>query len=155
MIPTPNQLFSRFERGEIERDELQAMMAIHARELIGEMEEDYRNPAAALMESLLARRAVGRLVRQHSGRLVREVLEALSEVEDFPPAKYLWNASHPDVPLHCYFRIRRAPMFRIVSLELEREKVLVATEYGSVAKGLATKRSFTLKRDVAWRLVVV
>ena len=54
MIPTPRQLFAQFERGEIEREELQAMMAVHARELIAEMEEDYQNPASAWIESLLA-----------------------------------------------------------------------------------------------------
>jgi len=37
MIPTPDRLFARFERGEIERDELHALMAAHARELIVEM----------------------------------------------------------------------------------------------------------------------
>ena len=41
MTPTPNQLFALYERGEIEREELHALMAVHARELISEMEEDY------------------------------------------------------------------------------------------------------------------
>ena len=52
MIPTPSQIFDRFERGEIEREELHALMAFHAHELIQEMEEDYQNPAAAWIESL-------------------------------------------------------------------------------------------------------
>jgi hypothetical protein len=102
MIPTPKQLFALFERGEIERDELQALMALHAKELIAEMEEDYQNPAAAWIETLLARRAASRLVRKHGSRLLREVLIALAELEEFPPAKRLWNAAHPDVPLHCF-----------------------------------------------------
>ena len=41
MLPTPQELFARFERGEIERDELQALMAIHARELIAEAARRY------------------------------------------------------------------------------------------------------------------
>ena len=155
MIPTPNQLFSRFERGEIERDELQAMMAMHARELIEEMEEDYQNPAAALLESLLARRAAAKLVRRHGGRLIREVLDALGEVPDFPMAKYLWNASHPDVPLHCLFRIKRAPVFRLVALELNKDLVEVTIEYGAAGKGMAIRREFVLKRDLTWRLRVI
>ena len=155
MIPTPDQLFSRFERGEIERDELQAMMAVHARELIGEMEENHRNPAAALLENLLARRAAAKLVRRHGGRLVREVLEALGTAGDFPMARYLWNASHPDVPLYCFLRMRRAPVFRIAALELKGEVANVRVEYGEAGKGRATTRDFRLKRDASWRLAVV
>ena len=94
MIPTPNEIFARYERGEIERDEMQALMALNARELIAEMEEDRQNPAVALMEYLLSRRAVSRLVRQHGGRVLREVFHALSLVPDFPAARLLWNALH-------------------------------------------------------------
>jgi hypothetical protein len=152
MIPTPSQLFALFERGEIEREELQALMAVHARELIAEIEEDHRNPAAAWIESLLARRAAGHLVRRHGGRLLREVLAALAEVPDFPPAKYLWNAGHPDVPLHCFLRIRRAPVFRIVRMERQAEGITLLIEHGDPGRGRATRREFFLKRDDGWRL---
>lgn len=154
MIETPRQIFARFERGEIERDELHALMALHARELIHEMEEDYQNPASALIESLLARRAAGKLVRRHSARLLREVLVALSEVTNFPPCRFLWNASHPDLPLHCFLRMRREPVFRILSLESKAGEILVVTEHGEAAKGKATRRSFRLKRDGFWKLKV-
>jgi hypothetical protein len=146
MIPTPAQIFAQLERGEIEREEMQALMALHARELIAEMEEDYLNPAAALMEQLLARRQSSKLARKHGGRLLREVLYALSEAEDFPPAKYLWNALHPDVPLHCFFRIKRVPVFRILAIEWEAGTVKVETRYGAVEKGKAQQRSFALRR---------
>lgn len=152
MIPTPNQLFARFERGEIEREELQALMAVHARELIGEMEEDYRNPAAAWMEGLLARRAVGRLTRRHGGRLVREVLIALGGVPDFPPVRHLWNAAHPDVPLYCFLRIRREPVFRILEMAHKSEVIEVTIEYGQAGRGRGTRRRFLLKRDDSWFL---
>jgi hypothetical protein len=155
MIPTPKQLFAQFERGEIERDELQALMAVHARELIAEMEEDYQNPAAAWIESLLARRAAGRLVRRHGSRLLREVLMALSELEDFPPARLLWNASHPDLPLHCFLRIRREPVFRISNLDHRPEEIEVTIEHGEAGRGRATRTLFLLKRDDQWRLKVV
>jgi hypothetical protein len=152
MIPTPKQLFALFERGEIERDELQALMALHAKELIAEMEEDYQNPAAAWIESLLARRAAGRLVRKHGSRLMREVLIALAELEEFPPARRLWNAAHPDVPLHCFLRIRREPVFRIVSLERRNDAFELVTEHGEAGKGRATRSLFLLRRDAQWRL---
>jgi hypothetical protein len=152
MLPTPRQIFASFERGEIEREELHALMALHARELILEMEEDYQNPAAAWIESLLARRATKRLLRQHGGRVLREVLAALADAPDFPPAKYLWNAAHPDVPLHCFFRMRREPVFRIVSLEAKSGKLRVLTEHGESARGKGVRRTFLLTRDDHWKL---
>ncbi|HSP42991.1 MAG TPA: hypothetical protein VLO11_08975 [Luteolibacter sp.] len=152
MIPSPGELFARFERGEIEREELHAMMAVHARELIAEMEEDRLNPAAAMIENLLSRRAASRLARRHGAGLLREVLAALAEVPDFPPAKYLWNATHPDVPLYCFLRMRREPVFRIAALQRHDGFIEVTTEHGSARRGLATRRTFTLRRDARWRL---
>lgn len=151
MLPTPSQIIASFERGEIERDELHAMMALHARELIREMEEDYQNPAAAWIESLLARRATGRLVRRHGARVVREVLVAIAEVPDFPPARYLWNAGHADVPLHCFFRMRRDPVFRILSLEMKSGEIRVMVEYGDAAKN-KHRKTLLLNRDEEWKL---
>lgn len=128
------------------------MMALHARELIREMEEDYQNPAAAWIEGLRARRAAGLLVRRHGGRLVREILVAIADVPDFPPARLLWNAGHPDVPLHCFLRIRREPVFRILNIEAKDGEFRVTTEYGAAAKGKGTRRSFHLKRDPLLKL---
>lgn len=155
MIPTPRQIFASFERGEIEREELHALMALHARELIQEMEEDHQNPAAALIENLLARRAASRLVRQHGGRLIREVLTALADLPDFPPSRYFWNAAHPDVPLHCFLRIRREPVFRILSMEVKSGVFRVTLEHGSAGKGKGTRRVFHMKRDDLWKMKVV
>lgn len=153
MIPTPRQIFASFERGEIERAELHALMALHARELIEEMEEDQMNPAAAWIEGLLARRASKRLTRLHGGRVLREVLIALSNVPDFPPAGYLWNAVHPDVPLYCFFRMRREPVFRILSVEAKAGGFRVLVEHGAAAKGKGARCGFLLKRDEKWQLV--
>jgi hypothetical protein len=155
MIPTPNQLFAQYERGEIERGELHALLAVHARELIREMEEDHQNPAAAWIEGLLARQAVRSLVRRHGHRLLREVLVALSELPDFPPASYLWNASHPDVPLHCFLRIRREPVFRITRLVTRDQGVELIVEHGAAGRGRGTRQILMLRRDTQWRLKVV
>ncbi len=152
MIPTPSQLVAQFERGELEREEFQALMAVHARDLIAEIEEDYQNPAAAWIESLLARQAAGRLVRRHGGRLIREVLVALAEVPGFPPARYLWNAAHPDVPLHCFLRIRRTPVFRILHLDHRQDSIEIVVEHGHAGRGRGTRRRFRLARDDRWRL---
>jgi len=154
MIPTPNQLIALFERGAIEREELQALMAVHARELIAEMEQDYQNPAAALLESMLARRAAGRLVRRHGSRLLREVLVALAALPDFPPARQLWNADHPDVPLHCFLRMRREPVFRILGIEPRADTLELLVEHGQAGRGRGTRRRFILRRDAHWHLRV-
>ena len=150
---TPAELFARFERGEIDRAELHGLLALNARELIEEMEQDYQNPAAALLEYLLARRALSRLARRHGPRTIREVLIALSQLPEFPPARYLWNAAHPDVPLHCFLRMRREPVFRIRQLRPNGERGFVVTcEFGPAGRGLATVQSITLTRDSNWRL---
>ncbi len=155
MIPTPTEIFSRFERGEIDRDELQALMALNARELIAEMEEDYRNPVEAWIEQLLSRRLATRMSRKYGGRVVREALHALSELRDFPPARHLWNAMHPDVPLHCFFRMRRAPVFRMVFLERKGDSVHVETQHGVPGSGEIITSKFTLRRGLDWKLKAV
>jgi hypothetical protein len=152
MIPTPKEIFASYERGEIEREEMHALMALHARELIQEMEEDHQNPAAAWIESLLARRAAGRLVRRHGTRLMREVLGALADIPNFPPVRHLWNAAHPDVPLHCFLRIRREPVFRILSIDARSDGFQVMIEHGEAARGKGSRRSFVLKRDHRYHL---
>lgn len=154
MIPTPPEIFARYERGEIERDEMQALMALNARELIAEMEEDHLNPGTALVEFLLSRRAMSRLTRKHGGRLVREALQALAGVPDFPPARLLWNAAHPDVPLHCFLRMRREPVFRISTMENKDCEVLLVVQYGPRGRGKALERRFTLRRGADWKLRV-
>ena len=100
----------------------------------------------------MARRAAGKLVRRHGARLLREVLMALSEIQDFPPSRVLWNSGHLDVPLHCFFRMRREPVFRILGLESKSGEITVATEFGEAAKGRGTRRTFLLKRDQQWHL---
>lgn len=147
-METPGQLATRFERGELDRAEFQRLMAEHAREIIGEIEEDHRNPVAAWMETRLAVSAVKKLLRKQSAHRIREVLVALSEAPGFPLAKYLWNASHPDVPLHCFFRIRREPVFRIVEMAAKGGGVEIEMEIFEKKN----RRRVTLRRDAGWRL---
>jgi hypothetical protein len=148
MLETPRQLAARFERGEIDRTEFQSLMAIHARELIAEIEKDHQNPLAAWIESRLARAAVKRLMKKHSEFRIREILTALSESQGFPLAKYLWNAPHPDVPLHCFFRIRREPIFQILSIREEAD----STEIHLEIFRSRNRTRMILKRDPDWQL---
>ena len=148
MLPTPRQLAARFERGEIDRAEFQSQMAIHARELISEMEEEHLNPLSAWMEMRLAKSTVKRLLKQHSAYRIREILSALSEAPGFPLARYLWNAPHPDVPLHCFFRIRREPVFRILSIRDHDAETEIEVE---ILRS-RNRTKITLHRDAYWRL---
>lgn len=148
MLETPGQLATRFERGEIDRMEFQTLMAIHAREIITEIEEDYQNPIAAWIEMQLAIRSVKKLLRKHSAFQIREALTALSEAPGFPLAKYLWNAPHPDIPLHCFFRIRKSPTFQILSMDTIGDTVELHVEIYR----LRNRERITLIRDDRWKL---
>ena len=155
MLPTPTQIFAQYERGEIGFAAVNEMMGLHAKGLIEEMEEDYRNPAAALLEYLLTKRATVRLVNKHGERRLREVFHALSEVKDFAPANLLWNALHLDVPLHCFLRMRREPVFRLVSLTESGSWLIVVIEHGPRPKSRVIRRKFLLQRNPAGKLRVV
>lgn len=148
MLETPRQIANRFERGEIERHEFQALMALHARELIQEIEEEHQNPLAAWVESRLAKSSVRKLLKKHSPFQIREILTALAEAPGFPLAKYLWNASHPDVPLHCFFRIRKTPVFQILSIIPQGNAIDLHLEIHA----LRNRQRVTLTRDASWRL---
>jgi hypothetical protein len=148
MLETPRQLAARFERGEIDRTEFQSLMAIHARDLIAEIEEDHRNPFAAWIEMRLAKSAINKLLRKHTAFRIREILTALSEAPDFPLAKYLWNAPHSDVPLHCFFRMRREPLFHILSI---REEADVTEIHVEIFRPRNRSRMI-LRRDPEWQL---
>jgi hypothetical protein len=127
-------------------------MAECAQELIAEMEDDHLNPAEALLEQVLSRRAASKLSRKHDETIIREVLQALSELEDFPPARWLWNAAHPHIPLHAFFRSRRRPIFRVTHLEAMPQLVIVAVEYGVTGTDEVLAEDIRLRRDRRGRL---
>jgi len=154
MLPNPHEIFASFEKGEIEREELQSLMALHARELIQEMEEDYQNPATALIENLLARRAASKLIKRHGEKCVREILFCLSGKPNFPPASYLWNANHPDLPLYCFLRMRRTPVFRLLEVEIAGRDVNVVVEHGSPKNAETRKEKIRMVRDDQWKLKI-
>lgn len=154
LMATPAQLFREFERGRITRAQLHAAMELHARELIAEMLEARRNPLVAWLDETLARQAAARLVKRHGEPLLREVLAVLGELAHFAPARLLWNAGHPDVPLHCFLRTRREPVFRIIHFDAQPSVVQLQVEYGKAAKRAAFRESFVLRRTRAGTLVV-
>ncbi len=144
---TPSQLFRLFEGGGISREELHAAMAEHAESLIEDMEDAKRNPVAAYIDGMVARQAAARLMRRHGEKLIRETLAALAEVPDFPPALLLWNAMHRDVPLYCFVRTRREPVFRILKFEQIGAGVRIRVEYGRLRRKYAVREEFSLRRN--------
>ncbi len=150
--PTPPQLFLQFERGEISREELHAALAGHARNLIGEMVEAHRSPKKSYLEGLRNRSAARKLAKRIGPARLREILAALGAIENFPPAQILWNATHADVPLHCFFRSRIEPIFRITRLEVQPMIVSLDVEYGPMDRSRTKRESILLQRDAMLRL---
>ncbi len=147
LLPPPNRLFALYEGGRITREQLHAAMFIHQRRLLIEIAEARQNPVLAYLDEKLSRFAAARLERRHGERLIRQVLHALSELEGFPPSELLWNASHLDVPLHCFFRLRREPVFRIIRIEMQPLTVNVVLERGAASKKDTTREEYVLHRD--------
>ncbi len=145
--PSPRQLFHLLDTGRITSDQFRESMAQHAREVIVEMEEDHLNPAVAFIEQMLCRRAAAKLLKHHEETLIREVLLALSDLSDFPPGRWLWNAGHPHIPLHAFFRSKREPVFRIATLQADPQVVTVIVEYGVAGQTQVKKEEFRLRRD--------
>ena len=130
-------------------------MRMHAQELIEEMEEARRNPVSAYIEQLRNRSAAARLAKRHGASNVRQILVALSEIPDFPPAVLLWNALHEDVPLNCFIRMRHEPVFRIRKLQIRPQVARVSVEYGKAARHESTAERIALRRSRfgEWELV--
>ncbi|HRJ08199.1 MAG TPA: hypothetical protein PK490_17690 [Prosthecobacter sp.] len=150
----PRVLMQQLDSGRISHEEFRQAMSEHAREIIVEMEEDRANPAVAFLEQMLSRRAASRLLKKNEESVIREVLAALAEVEDFPPGRWLWNAAHPHIPLHAFFRTRREPVFRITQMEAMPQVVSVTLEHGPADKSLVAREEFRMRRDRRGRLGV-
>lgn len=78
---------------------------------------------------------------------------SLSEIDDFPPATYLWNADQLDIPLYCFLRERRSPVLRFPSLTIRRLSADLTIEYGGVKSKDRVRETMRLRRD--WRGVMI
>lgn len=152
---TPRQIFRLFDKGELTREQLREALQVHALELIEEMEDVHANPQASWLESMLNKHHAARLIRLHGEPIVREIFLALSEVPDFRPAQFLWNADHDQVPLHCFLRSRREPVFRVVRIQSAPFVITILVEHGKPKKNEITREQFRLERDRTGALTVV
>jgi hypothetical protein len=151
---TPRQLFRAYDNGQITREEFRDAMRGHAVQLIEEMEEVHQNPIAAWMEMLKNRRIAWRLARMNGEVLVREIFVALSELPDFPLANWLWNADRPLIPLYCFLRTRRDPLFRVLKIETAPFVIVAHIEYGNATSAKPQRERFSFDRDKFGRLQV-
>jgi hypothetical protein len=140
------------DAGAITSEEFRKAMEHHARALIAEMEEVHQNPIVAWLETLKNRRAAKRLAKEHGEPRVREVLVALSDVPGFPLANWLWDADQPTVPLHCFIRSRKEPVFRILKISSAPFVLTVTVEHGSARSGAILRETFVFNRDQFGRL---
>ncbi|MEO1824237.1 MAG: hypothetical protein ABGZ31_00900 [Roseibacillus sp.] len=147
LLLPPHRLMALFEKGGITRAQLQAAMSVHQQRLLVEIAEARKSPALSFLDEKLSRYAASRLERRHGAKIIRMVLRALADIDGFPPADLLWNAEHPDVPLHCFFRLRREPVFRLISLTVDPLGVKVVIEHGRAAKRHTTRQEIQLLRD--------
>lgn len=154
-LPTPAQLFRQFEQGRITHEYFRTAMSLHQRLLLEDIEDASRDPGLTWFDEVLNRRAARHLEKSHGEEIVRETLVALSEMPDFPPAHHIWNAEHKLVPLYCFFRMKRAPVFRIVKMEVLPQMVGVVVEYGRAKKSECTREEITLRRNRQGELVFV
>lgn len=154
-LAAPPVLIRQFERGLLTREQLHEKMAAHAKHLIEEMEQDHAYPLEGLVEQWRNRHHAARLIAKHGERPVREVFHVLSEIEDFFPASLLWNASHFHVPLHCFIRMQRAPLFRVKKMTSTATSVTIEIHYSRHANDMLQQETFHLVRNRRWLLEVV
>ncbi|YCM43497.1 hypothetical protein V2O64_19495 [Verrucomicrobiaceae bacterium 227] len=148
-FPTPHHLIEKWQQGEIEREEMQRLMKQHQQALLEEADEYHRNPIAGYLEGLLNKRAAHLLIKAHGEAAMREIFLAMSQLQDFPPSAYLWNADHWDLSLHAFLRTRSAPVFRVREIMVKTTRAVLLIEHGSPKKSETIRERLTLKRD--WR----
>ncbi|GAA5495629.1 hypothetical protein Rhal01_01808 [Rubritalea halochordaticola] len=154
LLPTPSRLFQWYEEGKITRAQWVAAMHLHLEDLLEEIDYDDKHPAIAKMDTVTSKRAAKKLLKDTTEPQLREVFLALAELDDFPPSNYLWNASQWDIPLHCFVRQRREPVFKIHELRITREMARLRVEHGSANKKEATHEIITLRRDYMGKLIL-
>lgn len=145
--PNPRDLIFRWQSGEIEREEMQLMMAAHHQVLLEEADEYHQNPIAGYLEGLMNKRMAKRLVSDHGEAAVRELFLVMSCMPDFSPSAYLWNADHWDVELHAFIRTKSEPVFRVRESLVKSTRAVLLVEHGSAKRKEMVRERMTFKRN--------
>lgn len=152
-IPSPNRLFAWYESGQITLEQWREGMRLQFISALKEIEEDRSDPKLALMERWRCKSAARKLLKEHTEAELREVFMSLAEIDDFPPANYLWNADQLETPLYCFLREKREPILRFLSVQINRLTANITIEYGGVSAMQRIQERITMRRD--WRGVMV
>lgn len=148
-MSSPNRLYHWYQTGKITRPQWLEGMRQHFLLALQEINEDRSDPQRALLETWRCKNAARRLRKEHTESELREVFMSLSELDDFPPATYLWNADQLDIPLHCFLHEKRAPVLRFSKVNIRRLTAKLTIEYGSVKAKERIRETISLRRD--WR----
>ena len=116
---------------------------------LSEIEQDMADPSGTRLEIMRCKLACRRLKRNHHEAEIREVFVTLSELEDFPPANFLWNADQLDIPLYCFLREKRVPVIRFPKIQIHRTSAKLTIEYGGIKSKYRIRETIQLRRD--WR----
>lgn len=150
---SPNRLFALYDAREITREQWVEGMRQHFLLCFEEIEEDLTNPKLALLERWRCRTAAKSLLKHHTEAELREVFMALSFIDDFPPATYLWNADQLETPMYCFLRERREPVLRFIEVQISRMRAHVTIEYGNLKKKERVQERIEMRRN--WQGVMV
>lgn len=147
----PNRLLAHYRAGRISRAQWLAGMQLQFEAALREIEQNRRDPQRALLESWRCKAAARRLLKQAGQAEIREVMLALSAIDGFAPASYLWNADQRGTPLHCFLREKQEPVLRFRQLEITRTRAQLTIHYGAVKRPV--RESMLLRRD--WRGILI
>ncbi|NWK55558.1 hypothetical protein HW115_08040 [Verrucomicrobiaceae bacterium N1E253] len=151
---SPKRLLAYYRAGKITRAQWLAGMQLQFQLALQEIAEDRRHPKRANLESWRCKSAARRLLKDNNETEIREVMVALSDIDDFPPSTYLWNADQRDIPLYCFLRERREPVLRFKELNISRTRASLIIEYGQQSAKHRVRESITLRRDWRGTLIV-
>ncbi len=152
-VPSPNRLYHWYQTGKITRPQWLEGMRQHFLLALQEINEDRSDPQRAILETWRCKNAARRLTKEHTESELREVFMSLSELDNFPPSTYLWNADQLDIPLHCFLREKRAPVLRFTKMVIRRLTAELSIEYGGVKPKERIRETISLRRD--WRGTMV
>lgn len=153
-LPSPNKLFAWYQSGEITKEQWREGMKHQFLLALKEIEEDKSDPKLALLERWRCKSATRKLLKDHTEAELREVFMSLAEIDDFPPATYLWNADQIDTPIYCFLREKREPVLRFTNLKINRLTANITIEYGGLKATQRIQERITLRRNWHGTMVV-
>jgi hypothetical protein len=119
------------------------------------MEQAHTNPLVAKFNELMNRREAWKWSRKHGELLMREILCALMDEERFSPARWLWNAAHPHIPLHCFFRTRGTPVLRFVEMKVQPQAVTSSSSTAAARPSPPVQRAVLTSSQPPQRTLLV